>query len=98
MQIRNTVRNDIESETKRLAELKVKRMETLIDDQLTEAKYEVILRRALFEAAMLGNGVIKAGTVKVVRKLKFEKKEGIKIEAEFKQEIAPGIEGVSVFE
>lgn len=96
--IRKATVDQINAEKKEVAEQTTKRMGKLINDQLVEANYATILRRSLFQASMLGNGCIKAGDVKIKQKVTFNKNAEGESEVGFKDEVVPGIEGVSVLD
>ncbi len=82
-----------------LARKKADEMSKAIDDQLVEAKYDVIMRRMLTEFVVLGTGCIKGATVDI----KISKGWGYSAEAGgyevvLNEKIVPGIDGPSVWD
>jgi hypothetical protein len=98
LSLRKNLIDSNNNERKQVAEETSKKMNALIADQLVEANYPTALRRALFQACMIGAGAIKAGTVKVVPKVTFSKDGQGSTTIEFEESITPGIERVSVFD
>ena len=96
--IRRAVIDAINTEKKTMAEEAAKNMNRLISDQLVGANYETAFRRALFQAAMIGAGALKAGTLKVTAKVTLSNNEEGEKVISLQEAPSPGIERVSVFD
>jgi len=68
--------SDIAADQLRIAKDKMKKMETLIDDQLQESRYNTQLRRVIFDSAVYGTGIIKAPFVTKNQKKSWKREEG----------------------
>lgn len=88
---------EVELVAKMLAEKTCKRMERLIEDQLTEIHYDRELDTALAEMCMLGTGVLKGPTIDVIRSQKWQK-TGQTWELTDTEKVMPGIKAVSIFD
>lgn len=54
---------DISDATFQIAQQRAKRMQRIIDDQLTEARYPIVMRDVIHDAALLGTGIVKGPIV-----------------------------------
>lgn len=87
-----------EDEIMTLARKKASAMEAEIDDQLTECGFHEVLRKAVHEACVFGNGILKAPVLYETKERIYEPLSESVFELAFDEKLLPGVEFVSVFD